>query len=119
MPDLPLRTGGLLLLVGGAALAYVTIYQPIQSAQCGAECCSFSLKGSAFVPLLGLTLTVRGNQAGNLFCPRGRPSKSGWSACLGLFGVGVAFYFWVKATLIAHGYSFSDRPQPSLIDLAY
>jgi hypothetical protein len=106
---LKVRLGGLLLLLIGAFLAYISVYEPLQAAARGDEKVSLSLKGAIVCPMaliLGATLLVLGRRAQAVFGTRERPKPAVWVFVVLVLLVGLGLYLYLKSALEAQGYQF-------------
>jgi hypothetical protein len=102
------RLIGLFLLICGVVLGYLCIYQPLQSAWNGAPSLSISLKGAIFAPigLIGLMYLVLGPSTTAIMGTKDRPKPLAYAIMIGCLLLGIGIYFWLRATLAAHGYEF-------------
>ena len=102
------RMLGLVLLAGGAVIAYFSVYSPLQAATRHEERVSVSMKGTIMFPVItvvGVMFTALGEQSKSIFGTRGqKPSAMGWVICGVLIVVGVLVYLWLKSELQRQGY---------------
>ncbi|HSP61825.1 MAG TPA: hypothetical protein VLQ90_02480 [Pyrinomonadaceae bacterium] len=109
LSELPVRGFGLLGLVCGAGIGYLTIVAPLLAAARHAQSVSITLKGAAITPLalaFGAVYTLLPNKASAILGHPQRPTKIGYVFAT-VFGVlGIALYLWLKGKLIQSGYVF-------------
>jgi len=109
LSELPVRGFGLLGLICGAGIAYLTIVAPLLAAARHAPSVSITLKGAAITPLafaFGAVYTLLPNQASAILGHPQRPTKMGYVFAT-VFGLlGIALYLWLKSHLIQSGYVF-------------
>jgi hypothetical protein len=105
------RVMGAFLLICGGALAYLCVYQPLESAWRGAPTVSVSLQGAILAPigLIGLLYLVLGRGASTIMGKREKPKATAYIIVIGVVLLGFALYLWVRSTLEAHGYNFQGR----------
>jgi threonine/homoserine/homoserine lactone efflux protein len=109
LSELPVRGYGVLGLVCGAGIAYLSIVAPLLAASRHAPSVSITLKGAAITPLalaFGIVYTLLPTQAGAILGHPQKPSKMGYvfATVFGLLGIPV--YLWLKGKLIQSGYVF-------------
>ena len=100
---------GIVALVCGSVLAYLSIIAPLLAAERQEQTVSLSLKGAIITPpalALGLVYTILGKRASNILGHPQHPSKLGWAFTLVFTGIGILVYFWLKNTLGNYGYTF-------------
>jgi hypothetical protein len=102
------RVIGLVMLLGGAVLGYLCIYQPLEAAWSGAPKVSVSLKGAILAPigLVGLLYLVLGPRATAVMGTREKPTPAAYIIVAGAALLGLGIYLWLRSTLQAHGYDF-------------
>jgi hypothetical protein len=103
------RLIGLVMLLGGAVLAYLCVYDPLRAAARGDENVSLSLKGAILCPLvlvMGAAYVILGRRATTLFGTRERPSPAMWVVGVVLLLAGLGLYFYLKSVIEAQGYQF-------------
>jgi hypothetical protein len=103
------RIIGAIMVIGSGILAYLAIILPLQAASRHEEDVSISLKGVVFVPALfgvGLILIFAGDRPGKFLGTRENPSVIGWIVCIGMAGIGILLYEWLKSRLREYGYEF-------------
>jgi hypothetical protein len=105
-----MRWLGLLMFIGGGALAYFSVISPLLAASRHEEDVSISLKAVVLTPALvviGLILFCIGNErAGQLLGTRKEPKAIGGVIAVVIVGIGILLYQWLKSRLRAYGYSF-------------
>lgn len=107
--ELHVRGYGVLGLVCGAGIAYLSIAAPLLAAARHSQSVSITLKGAAITPLalaFGAVYTLLPNRASAILGHPQRPTKMGYVFAT-IFGVmGIPVYWWLKGKLIQSGYVF-------------
>jgi hypothetical protein len=110
-PDLKARLGGIVLMLGGGALAWFTIWRPYQQAMAGAQSITYSTKGIAFgvlFPLVGLLLAVFGarlNDHVKELNSGGKASVQYWLYIAVIAAIAIGSFLYVKSRFTALGYA--------------
>jgi hypothetical protein len=103
------RLVGLLMLLAGAVLAYLCVYDPLQAASRHEEKVSLSLKGAILCPLvlvMGAAYLVLGRRARAVFGTREHPTTAVWVCCVLLVLAGLGLYLYLRSVIEAQGYQF-------------
>ena len=105
--ELSVRGIGILALVGGSVIAYLSVVMPLLAASRHEESVSTTLKGTGITPLilaLGIVYTFFPARATALLGHPQRMTRLGWtfSAVFGLLGI--PLYLWLKSRLREYGY---------------
>jgi hypothetical protein len=107
--ELPVRGFGLLGLICGAGIGYLTIVAPLLAASRHAPSVPITLTGAAITPLalaFGIVYTLLPNQASAILGHPQQPTKMGYAFAT-VFGLlGIPLYLWLKSHLIQSGYAF-------------
>ena len=105
--ELSVRGLGVLALVGGSVIAYLSVISPLLAASRHAESLTTSLKGTGITPLtlaLGMAYTFFPAKATALLGHPQKPTRLGWIFAL-VFGLlGIPLYLWLKSKLREYGY---------------
>lgn len=106
--ELSVRGIGILALVGGSIIAYLSLVLPLLAASRHEESVSTTLKGTGITPLvlaLGIVYTFFPARATALLGHPQRMTRLGWAFCV-VFGLlGIPLYLWLKSKLRAYGYA--------------
>jgi hypothetical protein len=112
-PDLKTRLGGLMLLVSGGVLSWLSIWKPYQAALAGSPTVSLNTRGiglAVLFPILGVILLAGGERVNEHFKSvkaAGRTNKLSY-VYIGLVAlVAVGAYMFVKSRFALLGYSDS------------
>src|SRR3954452_3063812 len=103
------RMAGLVMLAGGAVIAYFSVYSPLMEAERGEEKVSLSMKGAILCPIaivVGAIYAALGERAKAVFGTRDDPSWLAWVICISLVIAGVILYLWLRLELERQGYQF-------------
>jgi hypothetical protein len=103
------RLVGLVMLLAGAALAYFSVYEPLQAAARQEESVSLSLKGAILCPLalaMGAAYLVLGQRAKAVFGTREHPTTAVWVCGVLLVLAGLGLYLYLRSVIEAQGYQF-------------
>ena len=105
--EIPPRVGGVMMLVGGLVFGYFFVYSPLRQIQQGAASVSLHLSAAGITPLtlgFGLFYAILGERAVPILGSLQKPNRLGWivGGILALAGLGL--YFWLRQSLVAHGY---------------
>jgi hypothetical protein len=105
------RVGGVVMIIFGALLGYLCIYQPIESARNGEASVSISLKGALLAPigLLGLMYLVLGSRVTAIMGTRQERKPASYVIVVGIILLGIGTYIWLRTTLQSYGYDFQGR----------
>ena len=101
---------GIFMVIGSGVLGYLSMVAPLQAAARHEDDVSISMKGVVFVPALfaiGLFLIFTGDRPSQILGTREKPSVLAWIVCIGVGGIGILLYEWLKSRLRAYGYDFS------------
>jgi len=105
--QLSVRGIGILALVGGTVIAYLSVVSPLLAASRHEESVTTSLKGAGITPLilaLGIVYTFFPERAAALLGHPQKPTRLGWAFSL-VFGLlGIPLYLWLKSRLREYGY---------------
>ena len=108
--DQKARAGGLFFIVGGAVLAYLSIWLPYQQARAGAQTVSLHRTGVALAilfPLMGIILAAGGATAANHIKAQtaGRKTRLGWVYVVIIGAIALGVYLIVERKFEAMGYT--------------
>lgn len=105
--ELSVRGSGIVLLVCGSVIAYLSVVSPLVAASSHEESVSTTLKGTGVTPLalaLGIVYTFFPAKATALLGHPQRMTRLGWVFCL-VFGLmGIPLYLWLVSRLREYGY---------------
>jgi threonine/homoserine/homoserine lactone efflux protein len=106
--QLSVRGIGLLALLGGTLVAYLSVVSPLLAASRHEESVMTTLKGTGITPLilaLGVVYTFFPAKATALLGHPQKPTRLGWVFAL-VFGLlGIPLYLWLKSRLREYGYA--------------
>lgn len=102
---------GVVLIVSGAVLGYLCVFQPLESAWGGAPTVSVSLKGALLAPiaLVGVMYLAMGQRAATIMGTREKPTPAAYLISCVVILLGVGLYLWLRSTLQDHGYDFKGQ----------
>jgi hypothetical protein len=105
------RLGGVFLMIGGAVLAYLSIWRPYQAALAGSATVVLNRTGiglGIIFPILGAILIAGGeavNEHMKAHMVRGNRTKRGWVYIAIVAAIALGAYFVVESKFEALGYT--------------
>jgi len=105
--DFSVRGCGILALVGGSVVAYLSVVEPLLAASRHVGRVSIFFKGAVITPLIlatGVVYTVFPATATVLLGHPQRPTRLGWAFSLFFGLLGIPLYLWPKGKLREYGY---------------
>ena len=104
------RLGGLLFILGGAVLGYLSIWRPYREAVAGSQTLSLNRSGiglSILLPLMGIVLVIGGEAAMNHLKGQtvGRKTKLGWFYLILIGAIALGVYYAVQTKFETMGYT--------------
>ncbi|WP_117195992.1 hypothetical protein [Rhizobium terrae] len=106
--EMKYRLGGLLVLLVGAAVAWVAIWQPLHQAQLGADTVAWMPRIVvllAVCAVFGLYFLLTGNRYPYRDVERRTLTTAGWILFAITAAAAIAGFFWMDMTLKSLGYS--------------
>ena len=106
--ELSVRGIGIMALVGGTVIAYLSVVSPLLAASRHEESVTTTLKGTGITPMIlafGVVYTFFPARATALLGHPQKPTRLGWVFAL-VFGLlGIPLYLWLKSRLREYGYA--------------
>lgn len=104
------RLGGLVFIIGGAVLGYLSIWTPYTDALAGSQSVSLSRSGialSILFPLMGVILIIGGETASDHIKAQttGKRTKLGWVYTAIIAAIALGVYFIVQHKFETMGYT--------------
>ena len=104
------RLGGLVFIIGGAVLGYLSIWTPYQEALAGSQSVSLNRSGIALAilfPLLGVILIIGGEAASDHIKAQtsGKRTKLGWIYTAVIAAIALGVYYVVQHKFETMGYT--------------